>query len=300
MKIIFLGTPDFALPSLDVVNDHFDLIAVITAPDKRGGRGHGWIESPVKKWALEHNKKLLQPKNLKSPKFLNNLKKLGADIFVVVAFRMLPKEVWNMPELGTINLHGSLLPKYRGAAPIQRAILNGENDTGLTTFILKEEIDTGDILLQKKIHIEPNENFGSLYEKMKREGSHLLKETLDKMISKSIQPTKQLNELASPAPKISPKDLEINWHQPVENVHNQIRAFSPFPGAWTTYEHKIFKIFSASRLMIQPVEPPGNWVIENRKSLKIACLDGYIQVLSIQPPSKKCMDVVAFLNGFQQ
>jgi methionyl-tRNA formyltransferase len=299
MKIIFLGTPDFAVPSLELINQKFDLVAVITAPDKKGGRGHAWIESSVKKWSVLHNKKLLQPKNLKSKKFLNELEQLSADVFVVVAFRMLPKEVWNMPKLGTINLHGSLLPKYRGAAPIQRAILNGEKITGLTTFLLKDEIDTGDILLQKQINIEQDENFGNLYERMKHIGSHLLIETLDKLQSKNITPIKQVNELATPAPKIFPQDLQINWNQSVENIYNQIRAFSPVPGAWTSHENKVYKIFSGKKILSLPSESPGSWVIENRKSLKIACQDGYIEVTSIQPPSKKCMNISDFLNGFQ-
>ncbi|MBK7811854.1 MAG: methionyl-tRNA formyltransferase [Saprospiraceae bacterium] len=299
MRIVFFGTPDFAVASLEEISKYFEIVAVVTAPDKVGGRGHKLIESAVKIWAKTQNYRIFQPKNLKSERFQQNLKQLNPDLFVVVAFRMMPVSLWGIPPLGTINLHGSLLPKYRGAAPIQRAIQHGEQFTGLTTFLIKAEIDTGDLLLQQEIQIDPNESFGELYDKMKKLGGHLLVKTIQALESGEIVPISQSDELSSSAPKITHEDLMIDWNRSVIEIHNQIRAFSPSPGTITQHEGQLYKIFKALPVLENHKSNPGEWKIEKPKNLFIFGKDGYIQVLEIQPASKRKMSVEEFLNGLK-
>ena len=233
MKIIFMGTPEFAVPSLDIlVQNGYEIAAVVTAPDSMGGRGgKQLIESAVKKYAVEKQIPVLQPEKLKSPAFIDTLKNIKADIQIVVAFRMLPEMVWNMPPLGTFNLHGSLLPKYRGAAPINHAIINGEKETGVTSFKLKHEIDTGDILMQKTIPISDDENAGSLHDKMKMIGAEVVLETVKMIENGDYTFIRQKDELASHAPKIFHETCRIDFNNPIQKIHNFIRGLSPYPGA---------------------------------------------------------------------
>ncbi|MBK9272205.1 MAG: methionyl-tRNA formyltransferase [Saprospiraceae bacterium] len=299
MRIVFFGTPDFAVDSLEELAKHFEVVAVVTATDKVGGRNHKLLESAVKIWAVKNRCKLFQPKNLKNVHFHETLKALNPDLFVVVAFRMLPASLLSIPPLGTINLHGSLLPKYRGAAPIQRAILNGEQKTGLTTFFINKEIDTGDLLMQTELSIDPMDNFETLYQKMKKEGSLLLVKTIHSLQTNSIKPIQQHNEDASYAPKITSADLEIDWNRTSEEIYHQIRAFSPAPGARTIHNHQIFKITKAIPHQEVHSYRPGIWKIELPKMLKIYCKDGYLQILEIQAESKRKMNIADFLNGLQ-
>ena len=234
LKIVFMGTPQFAVSSLEkLIHEGFDIAAVITAPDKPAGRGLVSTESPVKKCAIQHGIKILQPTNLKAQSFIDELKQLHADLFVVVAFRMLPEIVWDMPELGTINLHASLLPDYRGAAPINHAILNGETETGLTTFFLKKEIDTGDILFTKPIEILPDDNAGSLHDKMMLAGAELLFKTVKAIESRSFNTMPQHKNSNKTAPKIFKEDCKIDWNNSSQTIYNFIRGLSPYPTAWT-------------------------------------------------------------------
>ena len=248
-RIVFMGTPEFAVASLDaLVNEGFNIVGVVTAPDKPAGRGMKVSESAVKKYAVMRNLKILQPEKLKNPDFLQELKNLNADLQVVVAFRMLPEVVWNMPPLGTINVHASLLPKYRGAAPINWAIINGETETGVTTFKLTHEIDTGNILLQKKIQIADDQIAGEVHDKLMKEGAELLVETIRKMISNDIEEKKQQTTgHAIHAPKIFTDTCRIDWNRTVAEVHNLVRGLSPYPGAFTELEGKTLKIFRSER-----------------------------------------------------
>ncbi len=254
LRIVFMGTPEFAVPSLNKLYEAgYDIAGVITAPDKPAGRGMKLSESAVKKYALEKNLKILQPAKLKDPGFIKELEALKADVQVVVAFRMLPEAVWNMPPLGTINLHGSLLPQYRGAAPINWAIINGEKETGVTTFKLKHEIDTGDILLQQKIKIEEDETAGSLHDKMMDVGADLLLQTINQLEQGTIKEVPQNSPFTidhSPpplAPKIFTEMCEINWNKNVKDIYNFIRGLSPYPAAFTYLNGKKLKIFSAGK-----------------------------------------------------
>jgi len=296
---VFFGTPDFAVASLEEISKFFEIVGIVTAPDKVGGRGHKLIESAVKIWAKAQNYPIFQPKNLKSERFQQKLKQLKPDLFVVVAFRMMPVSLWSIPNLGTINLHGSLLPKYRGAAPIQRAIQHGEQITGLTTFLIKEEIDTGDLLLQQEIKIEPNEAFGELYDKMKKLGGPLLVRTINALQSGEIVPMSQSDEHSNSAAKITNEDLMIDWNKSVLEIHNQIRAFSPSPGAITYHEGQLYKIFKALPVIDNHKSNPGEWKIEKPRNLYIYGKDGFLQVLEIQPASKRKMSVEEFLNGLK-
>ena len=293
-----MGTPDFAVPSLRILHENgFKIVAVVTAPDKPGGR-QGVQASAVKKFATEKGLTVLQPTNLKSPQFQETLKSLQADLFVVVAFRMLPESVWSMPPMGTMNLHGSLLPKYRGAAPIQWAIIRGALETGVTTFLLRHEIDTGDWLFQEKITIEPEETAGSLHDKMMVIGAQLLLRSVQALASGTAHPTPQADIEATHAPKIHADTCKINFAQPSAMVHNFIRGLSPYPGAWTTLHGKVFKILRSKKITpeITP-EQPGMLMVHGNKDLFISTLDGYIQVLELQLEGKKRMETAEFLRG---
>jgi methionyl-tRNA formyltransferase len=326
LRIAFLGTPEFAVASLDaLVTSGFNVVGVITAPDKPRGRGMQLQQSAVKKYAAEKELKILQPEKLKNPQFLAELKSLSADLQVVVAFRMLPEAVWNMPPQGTINVHGSLLPQYRGAAPINWAIINGEKKTGVTTFKLKHEIDTGDILLQEKILIGDDETAGELHDRMKEIGAQLLVRTVEGLANGSLKETSQpaigneqlaignrqsaIEASNSPftihhshlkhAPKIFTDTCRINWNKPVDEVYNLIRGLSPYPAAFTEFEGKTLKIFRAKKEIAEPRIPVGGFETDKKTFLKFACDDGYVLAEEIQLEGKKKMLVKDFLRGYR-
>jgi methionyl-tRNA formyltransferase len=306
LKIVFMGTPEFAVASLDaLVNAGCAIVGVVTAPDKPAGRGLKLQESAVKKYAVEKGLNVLQPEKLKSPQFLEELRSLSADVQVVVAFRMLPEVVWNMPPMGTINVHASLLPQYRGAAPINWAIINGENETGVTTFKLKHEIDTGDILLQGKIAINENETAGELHDKLKELGANVLVQTIKGLADGTLKETPQseiLNsksEIAKHAPKIFTETCKIDWSKSVDEVHNLIRGLSPFPGAFTYLNEKLLKVYRSEKDYKQPSVAAGQFENDGKTFLKFACADGFIYVKELQMEGKKRMNVEDFLRGYK-
>lgn len=307
-RIVFMGTPDFAVPSLEkLLSAGFDVAAVITAPDKPAGRGLQLNEGAVKKFALQKGLKILQPEKLKNPDFIEELKNLEAAMQIVVAFRMLPEVVWNMPPLGTINVHASLLPQYRGAAPINWAIINGEKETGVTTFKLKQEIDTGDILLQQKIAIGDDETAGELHDRMKQIGADLLLQTLNKLEAGDLREMPQTNvastsESSRPlhhAPKISTETCEIKWEKSINEVYNLIRGLSPTPAAFTLLDGKKLKIFRAAKEPLTIKESREEILSDHKSYLKFACSDGYISVKDLQLEGKKKMSVEDFLRGWR-
>jgi methionyl-tRNA formyltransferase len=300
MRIVFMGTPDFAVPSLQILIDHgYQVVGVITATDKMGGRGRKQlIESPVKKVAVANGIPVLQPKNLKAPDFVEELKALRPDLQVVVAFRMLPVVVWDLPTIGTFNLHGSLLPRYRGAAPINWAVIRGEKQTGVTTFFIRHEIDTGDILLQRTMEIGPDETAGEVHDRMMVLGAQAVLETVQLIESGEYQLQQQDHSQATKAPKIFRETCEINFDQPNEDVYNFIRGLSPYPAAWTLLQEKSVKILGAQKIDLPPDEEPGSLVTDERTYLRFATQDGYIDVTEIQPQGKRKMPIKAFLNGF--
>jgi methionyl-tRNA formyltransferase len=306
LKIVFMGTPEFAVASLDaLVNAGCAIVGVVTAPDKPAGRGLKLQESAVKKYAVEKGLNVLQPEKLKNPQFLEELHSLNADVQVVVAFRMLPEVVWDMPPMGTINVHASLLPQYRGAAPINWAIINGEKETGVTTFKLKHEIDTGDILLQRKIVINENETAGDLHDKLKELGAKVLVKTIQGLADGTLKETPQseiLNsksEIAKHAPKIFTETCKIDWSKSVDEVHNLIRGLSPFPGALTYLNEKLLKIYRSEKEYKQPSIATGQFETDGKTFLKFACADGFIYVKELQIEGKKRMNVEDFLRGFK-
>ncbi len=316
-RIVFMGTPEFAVASMDaLVNAGYNIVGVITAPDKAAGRGMKLQQSAVKKYAVEKGLHILQPEKLKNTQFLEELKSLQADLQIVVAFRMLPEVVWNMPPLGTINVHGSLLPQYRGAAPINWAIINGEKETGVTTFKLKHEIDTGDILLQEAIPIDENENAGELHDKMKEIGAKLLARTVEGIAKGNLKETPQSsvgNRESSTgdslltthhlplkhAPKIFTETCKIDWSKPVDEVHNLIRGLSPYPGAFTSLNDKMLKIYRSEKEAIQPSIKAGEFETDKKSYLRFACADGFINVKELQLEGKKKMSVEEFLRGYR-
>ncbi len=301
MKIVFMGTPEFAVPSLDIlIQNGYDVVGVITATDKRGGRGgKKLLESDVKKYAKEKGLHIMQPKNLKSPEFQEELRALKADIQVVVAFRMLPEAVWNMPPLGTMNVHGSLLPQYRGAAPINWAVVNGETTTGATSFFLKHEIDTGDLLFHAETHIDENETTGELYDRLKYVGADLLLKSIRAVEQGDYSLQMQDNSLVSHAPKIFHQDCQIDFSQTTKKVHDFIRGMSPFPAAWTTLDEQKLKIFRTEKELLAHNHPFGTVLTDGKKYLKIATADGFVNLLDVQLTKRKRMDIKSFLNGYQ-
>ncbi|HEV8083800.1 MAG TPA: methionyl-tRNA formyltransferase [Chitinophagaceae bacterium] len=308
LRIIFMGTPDFAVPSLKkLLENGCNVVAVITAPDKPAGRGLKISESDVKKLALAKNLKILQPEKLKRPDFISELQSLNADLQIVVAFRMLPEVVWNMPPMGTINLHGSLLPQYRGAAPINWAIINGEKKTGITTFKLKHEIDTGDILMKKEIEIGETETAGELYDRMKEIGAGLLLKTIQNLAENKLQEIPQATIKSSPAekmplqhaPKISNETCEINWKKNTDEIYNLVRGLSPYPAAFTFLKGKKLKIFRAEKQKTEVIKSPGELVSDFKTFLKFVCNDGFISMKELQLEGKKKMDVEDFLRGWR-
>ncbi len=300
-----MGTPDFAVASLKALLDAgFEIAGVITAPDKPAGRGQKINESAVKKYASEKGLKILQPVKLKDPDFLNELRALGADLQVVVAFRMLPEQVWNMPPRGTINLHASLLPQYRGAAPINWAIINGEKESGVSTFFLQQEIDTGDILFSEKVPIGDQETAGDLHDKLMNTGAALLVKTVKAVETGDYKEEAQqtlINEKGDTelkkAPKIFKENCLIDWNQPVQQVFNLIRGLSPYPTAFCHLNEKTLKIFDAEIHEQEPGIQPGAFLTDNKKFLRFACRDGFISVKDVQLEGKKRMNIEEFLRG---
>jgi methionyl-tRNA formyltransferase len=305
IRIVFMGTPEFAVPSLEkLLQNGCNIVGVITAPNKVAGRGLAVTESAIKKYSSTKNLKILQPEKLKNPEFLEALKSLKADLQVVVAFRMLPEVVWNMPPLGTVNLHASLLPQYRGAAPINWAIINGEKETGLTTFKLQQEIDTGNILLQEKIIIGKNETAGELHDRMKEAGGDLLLKTIKGIVSNSL---KEINQslITAPqsvtlkhAPKIFTDTCKIDWHKNVEEVYSFIRGLLPYPGAFTILNGKTIKIFKAEKENNATPGSVGQFETDKKTFLKFASSDGYISIKELQLQGKKKLAIEEFLRGF--
>lgn len=303
--IIFMGTPEFAVSSLEaLVNAGYNIVAVVTAPDKPAGRGMKLTMSAVKKYALDHGLKILQPEKLKQPDFIEQLKALRADLQVVVAFRMLPEIVWNMPPMGTINVHASLLPKYRGAAPVNWAIINGEKETGVTTFKLVHEIDTGNILMQEKVPIGDNDTAGDLHDRLKTVGAALLVKTIDGLIKGKITELPQQDitgqqHMLTHAPKIFTETCHIDWNQPVVRIHNLVRGLSPFPGAFTELQGKVLKIFSAVAEKGKTQGAAGQFETDHKTYLRFAAEDGYLYIKELQLEGKKRMPVAEFLKGFR-
>ena len=296
-----MGTPDFAVPSLKILVEHdYEVVGVITATDKLGGRGKKQlIQSAVKKYAVAQGLKVLQPKNLKKSEFVEEVRALSADLQIVVAFRMLPEVIWNMPRLGTMNLHGSLLPKYRGAAPINWAVIKGEKETGVTTFLLKHKIDTGDILFQKSLPIGENETAGEVYNRMMEMGAGVLLKSVQALENGNYTPLPQSDSAATKAPKIFHDTCEIDFIQPTQKIHDFIRGLSPYPTAWTMLDHKKLKIFRTQKELIDHDYEPGKFFSDNKKYLKVSTLDGYVHLEELQLAGKKRMDVKAFLNGYK-
>ncbi|RYY66024.1 MAG: methionyl-tRNA formyltransferase [Chitinophagaceae bacterium] len=298
-----MGTPEFAVASLNaLVEAGCNVVGVITAPDKPAGRGMQLQGSAVKKYAQEKGLHLLQPEKLKNPDFIAELRALRADLQVVVAFRMLPEIVWNMPPMGTLNVHGSLLPQYRGAAPINWAVINGEPETGVTTFRLKHEIDTGDILLQERMPIGPDDTAGDVHDRMKDFGATLLVRTVRGLAEGSITETPQSHlDPASlkHAPKIFTDTCRIDWSRPIADVHNRVRGLAPFPGAFTTLNGKTLKIYRSRTDNGIPAVAPGNFDTDGKSMLRFACPDGWLQVVELQLEGKKRMGVEEFLRGYR-
>jgi methionyl-tRNA formyltransferase len=307
MKIVFMGTPDFAVPALDALRQAGHIIgAVVTATDKMGGRGNKQlIESDVKKYAVAHNLPILQPEKLRNEDFLAALRQLNADLFVIVAFRMLPEVVWTMPPLGTINLHGSLLPKYRGAAPINWAIIKGETETGVSTFFLQHAIDTGNILAQAQTPIAPNENFGDIYTRLSAIGADLLVTSIQKISDSETVGLPQNEDLACPAPKLFQHNTQIDFTQTAQEVHNFVRGLSPHPAAWTLIDDTVLKVFETTLLdqtpeLLDEIKhlPVGTILTDCKKYVKVICRGSVLALTNVQLSQKKRMGIKDFLNGY--
>lgn len=303
LRIVFMGTPDFAVAILDtLIKAKFNVVGVVTAPDKPAGRGQKIQQSPLKKYALDHNLTVLQPGNLKNEEFIAQLKSLNANLQIVVAFRMLPKTVWQLPEFGTFNLHASLLPNYRGAAPINWAIINGETKTGVTTFFIDEKIDTGNIILQEEVAIGDDETFGELHDKLMEVGSNLVVKTVQQIEKGIVKTVKQPEIEEKSAPKIFTETCKINWDNSLSDIYNLIRGLNPYPAAWTTLinnddEIKV-KIYDVKKESASHQHKPGK-VITSKNDIKVAVNGGYIIIESLQLAGKKQMDSKSLLNGFR-
>ena len=310
LKIVFFGTPDFAVESLRrLVEGGYNIVGVVTMPDKIGGRGHHMIQSDVKRYAVEQSLPLLQPVNLKDEDFVAALRALNADLFIVIAFRMLPQVVWQMPPLGTFNLHASLLPKYRGAAPINWAVMNGDTTTGVTTFFLKHEIDTGDIIQQRAIEIGRTDNVETVHDRLMVLGAGMVIETVDAIIAGEVHPIPQeqlltAGEEPTPAPKIFKDTCRIDWSWPAERVYNHVRGLSPYPAAWTILTDSAgqqwnIKVFETAEPTPLPWQMQPGETFVNNKVLAIAASDALIEVKSLQPAGKKRMSAEEFLRGLR-
>ena len=303
LKVVFFGTPDFAVASLDaLVQNGFSVLAVVTAPDKPAGRGMQLQASAVKQYALQHQLQILQPEKLKDPQFIATLQELAADVHIVVAFRMLPELVWNMPPQGTINVHGSLLPQYRGAAPINWAIMNGETETGVTTFRLKHQIDTGNILLQSKTPIFKEDNFSTVYQRLMLMGAELLVNTLRQIEAGTILEVSQDHIEESTikhAPKLFKENLQIDFNKPAAELVNFIRGLAPFPTAYTFLEQKQLKVFLAHVVNEAPQVTVGTMQTDAKSYIRFACPDAWLYIDELQLEGKKRMETIAFLRGFR-
>ncbi len=303
LRIVFMGTPDFAVKSLEAILEAgYKVVGVVTAPDRPAGRGRKLHESAVKKFAVSHDLKVLQPLNLKSEDFQKELKELNPNVQVVVAFRMLPKSIWNLPEYGTFNLHASLLPQYRGAAPINWAIINGEKRTGVSTFFIDEKIDTGQVILQKDLKIDKRETVGSLHDRLMIKGGDLIVKTLALIAKDKVEPTPQGENIQlEVAPKLNKDNTKINWNEPVEKIFNLIRGLNPYPSAWCYLENSSeelrVKIYDVEQVFQEHHLPNGTISIQEDK-LKVAAVNGYIIINEIQLPGKKRMDTKSLLNGY--
>lgn len=299
MKIVFMGTPDFAIPSLKAIyQSKHDLIAVVTTPDKERGRGQKVTFTPVKQFAVENNIPVFQPEKLKgNDEFVNQMKELQPDLFVVVAFRILPKEIFEIPKYGSFNLHASLLPKYRGAAPIQWAIIKGETETGLTTFKLAEKVDTGNIYLQVKVPVYPEDNFGTLHDRLSELGADVVLKTISLIESGNYQLLPQDDSLASPAPKITKEICKIDWNKPAEEIHNLVRGLSPYPAAFFVYNEKVIKVYRTEVVKDMHLKPSE--FHQTKKELIVGCGKDAVKILEIQQEGKKRMSIEEFLRGFR-
>jgi len=303
LRIIFMGTPDFAVATLDaLVKAKKNVIAVITAPDKPAGRGRKINQSAVKKYAVTNELLVLQPTNLKNPDFLNELEKLEADLQIVVAFRMLPRQVWAMPKHGTFNLHASLLPDYRGAAPINWAIINGDTKTGVTTFFINEDIDTGAIIKQETIEIAATTSVGVLHDQLMNLGSKVVVETVEMIEGGNINPLKQQSGTFRPAPKLNKENCRINWNNPSQSIYNHIRGLNPYPGAWTVLENNKeqieVKIYDGL-ILEEPHQYPIGHLVVSKKKMLVALKEGFFEIKDLKLAGKRRMETISLLNGYE-
>ena len=306
LRIVFLGTPDFAVESLEaILANGYNVVGVVTMPDKPAGRGHKMYQSPVKLCAMSHGIEVLQHVRSKDPELVDRLRALEADLFIVIAFRMLPEVVWTMPRLGTFNLHASLLPRYRGAAPINRAVMNGDTETGVTTFFLKHEIDTGDIISQERVEILPTDNVGDVHDRLMHLGAKLTVKTIDDIIAGTLRPIPQDQLIGdtepTPAPKIFKEDCEICWNSPAETIHNHVRGLSPYPAAWSTLisddtEQGAVKIFETAILHDMAPLAPGEIAIQG-DTLIVGTATAPVSILSLQAPGKRRVTTAEYLRG---
>jgi len=303
IRIVFMGTPDFAVATLnELITQKYHVVGVITAPDKPAGRGRKINQSAVKKYAVSKGLTVLQPTNLKNEDFLATLKSLNANLQIIVAFRMLPKVVWNMPEFGTFNLHASLLPAYRGAAPINWAIINGEETTGVTTFFIDEKIDTGAIILQETVSIAPTENVGQLHDRLMQVGCKLVCTTVQQIQEGTVTTQAQPDKEEKPAPKLFPGNCKINWNDPIDHIYNLIRGLNPYPAAWSTLiqqsEETKVQFYNVDKVIEKHQLTPGS-ILTDKKTIKIAVYNGYIIVNELKISGKRKMDAVSLLNGYK-
>ena len=308
LRIIYMGTPEFAVEALErLVTGGYNIVGVITMPDKPIGRHQTKLSaSPVKQYAMAHGLKVLQPEKLKNEKFLEELRSLKADLQIVVAFRMLPEVVWAMPHLGTFNLHAALLPQYRGAAPINWAVINGETQTGITTFFLDKDIDTGNIIQRETVPIFDTDTAGDVHDRLMHLGAGLVEETVENIIKGTIHPIPQeelaANQLLRHAPKIFKETCRIDWHKGLKATYDFVRGLSPYPAAWTELEQdgrrNVLKIYGATKEFCSPTEPIGSVITDGRSTIKVALADGYLHLTTLQLAGKKRMSVSDFLRGF--
>jgi methionyl-tRNA formyltransferase len=298
MRILFMGTPEFAVPSLRILLEHsYKISAVVTAPDKPKGRGQKVSMTPVKEFALRHQLQVLQPEQLQSRTFIAEVQKLDVDLMVVVAFRILPREVYSLPKLGSFNLHASLLPKYRGAAPIQWAIMNGEKETGVTTFFLQDKVDTGSILLQQRVPIGTNDNAGEIHDRLALAGAELVLQTVRLIVLGDVHPLPQDDSFACPAPKIFKSDCRIDWTKPSKQIHDFVRGLSPHPAAWTTHNGRVMKILR-TKLIANQSARSGLILKRTKDTLDVGTGDGVVSILEIQQEAKRRLGIEEFLRGY--
>jgi methionyl-tRNA formyltransferase len=298
MRIIFMGTPEFAVPSLRILLDHsYEVVGVVTAPDKPRGRGQHLSSTPVKEFALHHHLPIFQPEHLKDGNFISNVQHLAPDLIVVVAFRILPREIYTIPKLGSLNLHASLLPKYRGAAPINWAIINGEKETGVSTFFLQDLVDTGSVILQARVKIGAEETAGELHEKLSEVGAEIVLQTVHLIELGKSQPHKQNDSLASPAPKIFKPDCRIQWQQSSQQVHDFIRGLSPSPASWTMHKSKVIKMYH-TRIVETQTKAPGMILQRTNTSLLAGTGNGAVSIIEIQQEGKRRLGIEEFLRGY--